>query len=110
MDYQPGNGSGNIAVSNGTVATNLNADMLDGNHANAFAMSGHQHVAATTSSNGFMSNTDKAKLDGVATGAEANQNAFSNIMVGTTTIAADSKTDSLTLAASANITLILQSK
>ena len=36
---------------------------------------------------------------------EANQNAFSNIKVGSTTIAADSKTDTLTVAAGANITL-----
>jgi hypothetical protein len=32
-----GNASGNVPVSNGTVNTNLNADMLDGNHATAFA-------------------------------------------------------------------------
>lgn len=37
--------------------------------------------------------------------AEENQNAFSNISVGTTTIAAGSKTDTLTLAAGNNITL-----
>ena len=36
---------------------------------------------------------------------ETNQNAFSNIKVGSTTIAADSKTDTLTVAAGANITL-----
>ena len=39
------------------------------------------------------------------TNAEANQNAFSNITVGTTTIAADSKTDTFTLAAGSNVTL-----
>lgn len=33
----PGNASGNIAVANGTVVTNLNADLLDGNSASAFA-------------------------------------------------------------------------
>lgn len=47
----------------------------------------------------------KTKLDGVATGAEVNQNAFSNIVVGSTTIAADGKTDTLTLVAGSNITL-----
>lgn len=31
--YTPGNASGNLPVSNGTVNTNLNADMLDGAHA-----------------------------------------------------------------------------
>lgn len=37
--------------------------------------------------------------------AEVNQNAFSNIVVGSTTISADSKTDSLTLVAGSNVTL-----
>lgn len=49
--------------------------------------------------------TEKTKLSGIATGAEVNQNAFSNITVGSTTIAADSKTDTLTLVAGSNITL-----
>ena len=50
--------------------------------------------------------TDGTKLDGIATGAEVNQNAFSNIAVsGQTTVAADAKTDTLTLAAGTNITL-----
>jgi 2-keto-3-deoxy-6-phosphogluconate aldolase len=59
---------------------------------------------ATTSAAGLMSATDKTKLDKVADGAEVNQNAFSNVVVGSTTVAADSKTDSLTLAGS-NVTL-----
>lgn len=48
---------------------------------------------------------EKAKLSGVATGAEVNQNAFSNIAVGSTTITADSETDVLTLVAGDNVTL-----
>ena len=52
-----------------------------------------------------MSAADKKKLDGVATGAEVNQNAFSNILVGSTTIAADTKTDTLTFVAGTNVTL-----
>ena len=48
---------------------------------------------------------DKTKLGGIATGAEVNQNAFSNVVVGSTTISADSKTDSLTLAAGSNVTI-----
>jgi hypothetical protein len=35
--YHAGNASDQVAVSNGTVNTNLNADYLDGNHASAFA-------------------------------------------------------------------------
>lgn len=60
---------------------------------------------ATTSTAGLMSASDKTKLNGIATGAEVNQNAFSNITVGSTTIQADSKTDTLTLVAGTNITL-----
>lgn len=60
---------------------------------------------ASTSSAGLMSTSDKSKLDGIASGAEVNQNAFSNVVVGSTTIAADSKTDTLTLTAGSNITL-----
>ena len=60
---------------------------------------------ATQSTHGLMSTTDKKKLDGIATGAEVNQNAFSNIVVGSTTIAADTKTDSLTFAAGSNVTI-----
>ena len=62
--------------------------------------------AATTSAAGSMSSADKTKLDGIAAGAEVNQNAFSNVAVsGQTTVAADTKTDTLTLVAGTNITL-----
>ena len=60
---------------------------------------------ATTSANGLMSNTDKSKLNGIATGAEVNQNAFSNITIGSSTVAADSKTDTLVLSAGSNVQL-----
>lgn len=46
----------------------------------------------------------KTKLDGIAAGAEVNQNAFSKVTVGSTTISAGSKTDSFTLAGS-NVTV-----
>lgn len=44
-------------------------------------------------------------LNNVANGAEVNQNAFSNVKVGSTTVAADSKTDTIELVAGSNITL-----
>lgn len=44
------------------------------------------------------------KLNGIAAGAEVNQNAFSKIAVGDTTIEADTKTDTLTLVGS-NVTI-----
>ena len=56
------------------------------------------------STNDF-TNADQTKLNGIATGAQVNQNAFSNVAVGGTTIAADSTTDTLTMVAGANVTL-----
>lgn len=100
-----GNLAGNIPVSNGTLNINLNADMLDGNDSTAFANASHDHNVATTVKNGFMVNTDKIKIDTVSTGAEVNQMAFSNIVIGSTTIQADGKTDTFELAAGTNIAL-----
>ena len=60
---------------------------------------------ATASNDGLMVKGDKGKLDGIAVGAEVNQNAFGNILVGSTTIAADTKTDTLTFVAGTNVTL-----
>lgn len=65
----------------------------------------HGHAAATTSAAGFMAAADKSKLDGIAAGAQTNQNAFANVKVGTTTVAADSPTDTLELIAGTNISL-----
>lgn len=63
------------------------------------------YSAATASANGLMTSAHFSKLEGIAAGAQVNQNAFSNVVVGSTTVAADSATDTLTLAAGANITL-----
>lgn len=63
-------------------------------------------AVATTSVNGLMSSTDKTKLDGIATGAEVNQNAFTTIAVsGQSSVVADSKTDTLTLVAGTGIAI-----
>lgn len=69
------------------------------------SLSNIEYTIATSNANGLMSSIDKTKLDGIATGAQVNQNAFSNIIIGATTIAADSKTDTLTLIAGNNVTL-----
>lgn len=100
-----GNKNGQIPINNGTENANLNAALLNGKASSYFATSNHSHTTATQSSNGYMSNADKKKLDGIASGAEVNQNAFANVKVGTTTIQADAKQDTLTLAAGANIAL-----
>lgn len=100
-----GNAAGKIPISNGLLNINLNADKVDGMDASAFAAAGHNHNAATTEISGFMSTTDKSKLDGIATGAQVNQNTFSNVRVGSTTIQADSAADTLELLAGNNIAL-----
>lgn len=48
---------------------------------------------------------DHSQVAHAPSNAEVNQNAFSNVTVGSTTIAADSKTDTLTLVAGSNVTL-----
>jgi hypothetical protein len=101
----PGNASGQLPVSNGNVNANLNADQVDGKDASYFSPSTHIHTDATQNADGFMSKADKNKLDGVATGAEVNQNAFSNVAVGSITIQADGEQDTLTIAQGANITI-----
>ena len=101
-----GNENGQIPINNGTENTNLNAALLNGKASSYFATSNHTHTTATQSSNGYMSNADKKKLDGIASGAEVNQNAFANVKVGSTTIQADAKQDTLDLAAGTNISLV----
>lgn len=101
----PSNASGQVPVSNGTVNTNLNADKLDGYDASHFSADGHVHNNASTSTAGFMSAADKTKLDGVATGAEVNQNAFGNVSVGSTNLQADNKQDTLYIAAGSNVSI-----
>jgi hypothetical protein len=101
-----GNENGQIPINNGTENTNLNAALLNGKESSYFATSNHTHDTATQSSNGYMSNTDKKKLDGIASGAEVNQNTFANVKVGSTTIQSDAKQDTLELAAGTNISLV----
>lgn len=48
---------------------------------------------------------DHSQTSHAPSNAEANQNAFSNVKVGSTTVAADSKTDTLELVAGTNVTL-----
>ena len=60
---------------------------------------------ATTMQSGLMSSSDKIKLNGIASGAEVNQNAFSNMKVGVTTLTADKKTDTLEFVGGANVIL-----
>ena len=61
---------------------------------------------AEGTTNLYLTSSERTKLSGIATGAEVNQNAFSNVAVsGQTTLAADAKTDTLTLVAGTGVTL-----
>lgn len=53
----------------------------------------------------LMTAAERTKLSEISAGAEVNQMAFSNVRVGTTTIAAGSKTDTVEIAAGEGITL-----
>ena len=91
-----------------------NQDILDtlnsaiGNKANTSDLTSHTgnttvHVTSTDKNNW---NSAKTHADSAhaPSNAEANQNAFSNVTIGSTTISADTKTDTLTLVGS-NVTL-----
>ena len=62
-------------------------------------------AVATQAADGLESAADKRKLDGIAEGAEVNQNAFSNIKVGNVTVSANGKTATFTLEAGSNVTI-----
>jgi hypothetical protein len=83
------NAFANVKVGSTTVAADAEQDTLE-------LVAGNNITITPDATN------DKVTI---ATTAEVNQNAFSNVKVGSTTIAADSKTDTLTLVAGDNVTL-----
>lgn len=105
--YSAGNATGNIPVSNGTINTNLNAEFLGGKRSSEYANSVHIHNNATTSTAGFMSNTDKTNFDAIKTwyDAEALRYYFGTITVGTTSLVAETRSDTLTITSDSYITL-----
>ena len=62
-------------------------------------------VITQGTTNLFMTAAERTKLGKLVEGGEANQNAFSTVKVGSVTIAADTTTDTLELAAGSGITL-----
>lgn len=64
---------------------------------------GSAHGIATASVAGFMSAADKSKLDGVAAGAQPNQNAFGRVKAGATTINAATPVDTVEIVAGTGI-------
>lgn len=89
------NAFSNVAVSGQTtVAADSKTDTLN--------LAEGSNIQITTNAS---TDTVTISVTGIESGAEVNQNAFSNVKVGSTTIAADSKTDTLELVAGANVTL-----
>lgn len=88
-----------VAGSNVTLTPDATNDKI------TIAAADTTYSNATTSVPGLMSASDKRKLNDIAEGAEVNQNAFSNVKVGSTTVEADAKTDTLEFVAGSNVTL-----
>lgn len=60
-----------------------------------FALSSHTHSAATTTADGFLSSTDKTKLNGISSGAT--KNTISQLTITLTTSKWSNKTQSATV-------------
>ena len=110
------------------AAASTTTPLMDGTAAvgteTAFARGDHRHPSDTSkqdvidashklsadlvedgTTNKAYTAAEKDKLATIAQNAEVNQNAFSNIKVGTTTVAANTKTDTVEFVAGSNITL-----
>jgi hypothetical protein len=68
------------------------------------------YAEATTATAGLMSSSDKSKVNGIAEGAEVNQNAFSNVVANGTTVAASGKTDSFEIEGSGSVSVSAANK
>ena len=94
------------------VIPNYN-DLIDFIELNLFSggtQSGHTHNVDNLedgTTNRLYTDVEKTKLAGIAEGAEVNQNSFSNVKVGATTIASTTKTDTIELVAGLNIAMTL---
>lgn len=101
----------NLTANTGKVVTSLsNNTTLGTTDVKNLTLDGITPVEGGYVSNGdtlasAFSALDAAVKNAVAGGGEVNQNAFSNVKVGSATIAADTKTDTLELAAGTGITL-----
>ncbi len=88
---QPVGNTGTAGTAGGEYA---NPDHV---HAHGNQTNAAHHAVATTGANGFMSSTDKSKLDTVQSGAEVNQNAFSVVTGNSGTATAEAKTDTIAI-------------
>lgn len=111
--YLAGNSTGQIPISNGTLCTNLNAQMLNGHTYDWYAPASHigtngsSHTVADSTNAGFMPNTHFTKVADIIANPNnyANYNAFQIVKVGATNIVADSFGDTFEISASSWFTL-----
>ncbi len=96
------------------VAIEAGADKTDADNVSA---AGAFMVATNTADNikdgtskVIMTTTERTKLSSVAQGAEVNQNAFTNVKVGSATATASAETDTLELVAGTGVTMSLSNK
>ncbi len=89
------------------VASNLQAEIvsLRKNAAGAFMKTDTADSLVDGTSKVIMTAAERSKLSGIAIGAEANQNAFAKLKVGSTTLFASAKQDLLTIEAGEGVTL-----
>lgn len=76
IDVTEGSSNGSIAVITASGSTDIQIPGLGSaayTESSAYATSTHTHDLATTSTNGFMSSTDKSKLNGIESGAQVNK-------------------------------------
>lgn len=87
-----------------------NADVTDAINvaaAGAVMKTGSSDDLKQGTTNLYMTSAERTKLEGVATGAQPNQNAFSHVKLGGTTLSADTATDTLELASGEGVTITL---
>lgn len=86
-----------VNILDGVTASTSELNILDGVTASTSEINVLDGITATTA--------DLNKTTGIEAGAEVNQNAFSNIVVGETTVAADIKTDSVEFVGAGGLTI-----
>lgn len=89
----------------GTAAVGTETTWAKGDHVHPSDTTKVDKVAGKGLSTNDYTDADKTKLTNIASGAEVNQNAFSNMLVGNVTVSADTKTDTIEFIAGSNVTI-----
>lgn len=108
--YEESGHTTKITGESGKIYVDLSTNKTYRWSGSAFVVISETLALGETSSTAYRGDRGKIAYDHSQTAhapanAEVNQNAFSNVKVGATTIAADSKTDTLEIAAGSNVTI-----